>query len=188
MNRGSPPTPSGLVAAALAGALALALSLALPADASACVCASIPLAQRLDDADAAVVGRVRGYANSGSDVSQRVLTFDVDTRVKGDVEGQVAGIEARRILVRVPLGTDCDVTIEPGTTTGLLLTRLPTGGWYATACSVVDAGRLVAAGGEPRGTAVKVAIGLAILALVLLWSLRRLKKGTRPHLPGAPGP
>ena len=154
----------------------------------ACVCANVPLDQRLDDADAAVVGRVRAYAEPDSDIPMRVLTFDVDTRVKGDVSGQVQGVDARRILVQVPLHTDCDVTVEPGTTTGLLLTRLPSGGWYATACSVVDAGRLIAAGGEPRGGAIKVVIGLAILALVLLWSFRRLKKGARPHLPGAPEP
>jgi hypothetical protein len=33
-----------------------------------------------------------------------------------------------------------------------------------------------------------VAIGFVILGLVLLWALRRLRRGTRPHLPGAPQP
>ena len=119
---------------------------------------------------------------------RRVLTFDVDTRVKGDVKGEVQRAGTRRIVVQVPLNTDCDVTVEPGTTTGLLLTRLPGGGWYATACSLVGAGELVAVGGEPRGGTIKVVIGLGILALVLLWAFRRLRKGSRPDLPGAPNP
>jgi len=39
-----------------------------------------------------------------------------------------------------------------------------------------------------RRTIVKVAVGLVILALVLLWALRRRRKGVRPDLPGAPSP
>ena len=30
--------------------------------------------------------------------------------------------------------------------------------------------------------------GIVILGLVLLWALRRLRKGSRPDLPGAPEP
>jgi len=33
-----------------------------------------------------------------------------------------------------------------------------------------------------------VGIGIVILGLVLLWALRRLKRGARPELPGAPEP
>jgi hypothetical protein len=163
-------------------------ALALASPAAACVCADAPVEERLAGADAAVVGKVRAYAEPDSDVPIRVMTFDVETRVKGDVPRQVEGIDARRIFVRVPVDTDCDVTVEAGTTTGLLLTKQPSGAWYATACSVVHAGQLVTEGGEPRGGPIKVAIGAVILALVLLWALRRLRKGTRPHLPGAPRP
>ena len=46
---------------------------------------------------------------------------------------------------------------------------------------------LVAEGGEPRGGVIKVVVGIAILGLVILWALRRLKRGARPDLPGAPG-
>ncbi len=130
---------------------------------------------------------MRAYAEPESDVPVRVMTFDVATRVKGTVPSQVPGIETRRIFVRVPLNTDCDVAVEPGATTGLLLTKQPGGAWYATACSVVPAGLLVTEGGEPRGGPIKVAIGVLILALVLLWALRRLRRGARPNLPGAPG-
>jgi len=69
-----------------------------------------------------------------------------------------------------------------------LLTRAPDGGWLGTACSVVAPGQLVAEGGEPRGGVIKVGIGIVILGLVLLWALRRLRRGARPDLPGAPGP
>jgi hypothetical protein len=151
------------------------------------VCAEAPVEERLDGADAAVVGTVRAYAEPDSDVPMRVLTFDVETRVKGEVPSQVPGSEGRRIFVRVPLNTDCDVTVEAGTTTGLLLTKQPGGAWYASACSVVPAGQLVVEAGEPRGGPIKVAIGAVVLALVLLWALLRLRKGSRPQLPGAPG-
>jgi hypothetical protein len=111
---------------------------------------------------------------------QRFLTIDVEQRVKGDVE--------RRLEVRTPLNTDCDVTAPRDEPIGLLLTSAPDGAWLATLCSVVPAGQLVVEGGEPRGGPIKVAIGAVILALVLLWALRRLRKGSRPELPGAPEP
>jgi hypothetical protein len=31
-------------------------------------------------------------------------------------------------------------------------------------------------------------VGIVILALVVLWALRRLRRGARPDLPGAPLP
>ena len=139
------------------------------------------MSQRLDDADAAVVGAVvaerRGELRGAP---QLVLTVDVDQRVKGDV--------GRVLEVRSPSGSDCDVDVPLDKTIGLLLTRGRGGSWLATACSVVDPGLLVAAGGEPRGGAIKVGVGIVVLLLVLLWALRRLRKGARPDLPGAPRP
>lgn len=117
------------------------------------------------------------------------MVFQIEQRVKGDVRGEQVGSADRAIFVRTPLGTDCDVPLPPmRETTGLLLTRTVEGDWYATACSFVNPNELVAAGGEPRGGPIKVAIGAVILALVLLWALRRLRKGARPDLPGAPQP
>jgi hypothetical protein len=156
-------------------------ALAFASPAVACVCVDTPLAQRLDEADAAIVGRVvaeRQGEVSGAPV--KLLTVEVDQRVKGDVD--------RPLVVRSPSGSDCDVQVPKDEAVGLLLTRAPDGAWLATACSVVAPGPLVAAGGEPRGGPIKVAIGAVILAIVLLWALRRLRKGTRPHLPGAPEP
>jgi hypothetical protein len=160
--------------AALVAALGAAL---LVADtAFACVCATAPLSERLDDSDASVVGRVVETRDEGG---VRLVTVEVDQRVTGDVP--------ERFTARSPLGTDCDLPRLGGRQVGLLLTR--EGDEYSVnLCSIVGAGELVAAGGEPRGGPIKVAIGLVILALVLLWSIRRLRRGARPRLPGAPEP
>jgi hypothetical protein len=166
--------------AALVAAAAVVLALAGSSAALACVCAALPLDERLDDADAAVVGRiVAERAGEVRGAPQRLLTVEVDQRVKGDVE--------RMLVVRSPSGTDCDITVPRNRQTGFLLTKAPDGDWVGTTCSLVGAGELVAAGGEPRGGAIKVAVGLVILALVLLWSFARLRRGTRPQLPGASG-
>jgi len=161
-------------AAALVAAVAVALLLADAA--GACVCANAPLSERLDESDASVVGRVVKTRDVGG---ERLVTVEVDQRVTGDVPEQ--------FVARSPLGTDCDVPRLGDEQVGLLLTR--EGEDYSVSfCSIVGAGELVAAGGEPRGGPIKVAIGLVILALVLLWAFRRLRRGTRPRLPGAPEP
>jgi hypothetical protein len=140
-----------------------------------------PLSQRLDGADAAVVGAVVSERKGElRGAPQLVLTVHVEQHVKGDLP--------RVVAVRSPSGTDCDVDVPLDKTVGFLLTRGPSGTWFASACSVVDAGRLVAAGGEPRGGAIKVVIGIGVLALVLGWALLRLRRGARPNLPGAPEP
>ena len=118
------------------------------------VCSGID-GSALDAADAAVVARLVGSNEGFSSPSGRILTFEVEQRVKGDVGG--------RVDVRSPTGTDCDLDVHEAQTIGLLLTRMPTGEWLGTACSVVDPGELVAAGGEPRGP-IKVGIGIVISA------------------------
>ena len=168
-----------MIRLAIIGVVLGSVWLALPGSAQACVCAEQPLRERLDAADAAIVGRV--VAERSGDVngaSQRLLTIEVDQRVKGDVDGT--------LLVRSPSGSDCDLLGARDEAIGLLLTRAADGAWLGTACSVVAPGRLVAQGGEPRGGAIKVGIGIVILGLVLLWALRRLRRGARPDLPGAP--
>lgn len=156
-------------------------ALALAGPAAAGVCADTPLSQRLDESDAAVVGRVvatRPAEVEGAAVT--LLTVDVDQHVKGDV--------GRSLVVRSPRGSDVDVDVAMDKAVGFLLSRAPDGTWLASACSVVGPGFLVAEGGEPRGGVIKVGIGMVILALVLGWALVRLRKGKRPDLPGAPQP
>lgn len=160
-------------------AAVVAAAVTLVAEAQACVCIDAPLSERLDDADAAFVGRIVGErTREMRGAVQRVLTVEVDQRVKGDVDG--------RIVVQSPSGSDCDLLGVRDEPVGLLLTRAPDGAWQGTACSVVAPGQLVAEGGEPRGGVIKVGIGVVILGLVLLWARRRLRRGARPELPGAP--
>jgi|SRR5918996_4100961 hypothetical protein len=163
----------------VAALAAVVLALATSSAAHACVCMALPIDERLDESDAAVVGRV--VAERIGEVRgapQRFLKVEVDQRVKGDVE--------RTLVVRGPSGTDCDITVRRNRQTGLLLTKAPDGAWVGTTCSLVDAGELVAAGGEPRGGPIKVVVGLVVLALVLLWSFARLRRGSRPQLPRSP--
>jgi hypothetical protein len=151
----------------------MALAAVADADAGgASVCAGQRLSGRLDDADAAIVGRVVDVVEGDR---SRFLTVEVDPRVKGEVE--------RTIYVRLSIYTA--VEVPPDEPIGLLLARAPDGGWL---CSLVPPGPLVVEGGEPRGGVIKVGIGIVILGLVLLWALRRLKRGARPDLPGAPRP
>lgn len=162
-------------------AVVVLLALGAAGAAAACACISAPLRERLDSADAAVAGRVvaeRDATVNGDPV--KLLTFEVEQRVKGGVGGTVE--------IRTPSGTDCDVDIPRDEPIGLLLTEAPDGAWLATQCSVVSAAALVVEGGEPRGTLIKVFVGLVVLALVLLWAFRRRRKGVRPDLPGAPSP
>jgi hypothetical protein len=139
-----------------------------------------PIEDRLDQADAAVVGRVAGPVGTSADPAQRRLKVDVEQRVKGDVPGELE--------ILAPAGTDCDLPERTNRSIGLLLTREPDGTLVGNLCSIANPGQLVVAGGEPRGGGIKVLVGLAILGLVLLWSFRRLKRGSRPDLPGAPRP
>jgi MYXO-CTERM domain-containing protein len=166
----------------LLGAFAVMVAFAFAGDAYACACIQATVQERLDQADAAVVGRVVSDAPYELErgAQARRLEVAVEQRVKGDLGDTV--------FVVVPSGTDCDVDIALETTTGLLLARRPDGQWFASLCSIVTPGELVAAGGEPRGGVIKVVIGVLILALVLSWALRRRARGVRPDLPGAPDP
>jgi hypothetical protein len=166
---------------ALFFAIVVVAALLTADSAVACVCSDIPLRARLDQADAAIIGRVvaeRTGEVKGEPV--RLLTVEVDQHVKGHL--------GNTIVVRSPSGSDCDLLTPMDKPVGLFLTRAPDGTWLGSACSVVAPGPLIAEGGEPRGGAIKVVVGVVILALVLLWALYRLRKGTRPDLPGAPRP
>lgn len=170
-----------MIRAFLLLALAIfALAVVGAGEAQACVCAEEPLDKRLDDADAAVVARLVEERETLTFPPQRTLTFEIDQRVKGDIE--------KRFDLASSGASDCELDVEEGVPVGLLLTRGPAGEWQGTACSVVGAGDLVAEGGEPRGGGIKIVIGVLILALVLSWALRRKLRGTRPQLPGAPEP
>jgi len=126
------------------------------------------------------VGRIVGPVSESADPARRRLRVDVEQRVKGDLP--------RELEILAPAGTDCDLPERTSRSIGLLLGREPDGTLVGNLCSIANPGRLVVAGGEPRGGVIKVFIGFVILGLVILWSYRRLKRGARPDLPGAPRP
>src|SRR5436305_6401412 len=144
-------------------------ALALSAPSLGCVSIDESMGKRLDQADAAVVGTIASRRQI--DVRGQpalLLTIDVEQKIKGRHVGNP-------VLVRAPLHTDCDVQVANGKKRGFLLTKAPDGTYLTSGAGVVAAIPLIAAGGEPRGGVIKVAIGLAILGLVVLWALRRLK-------------
>jgi hypothetical protein len=139
------------------------------------------MTERLADADGAIVGRAVAFRQVRlRGQPTRVVTFDVDYAVKGEF--------GARVQVSGPLGTDCDLAPPEGEAVGVLVTRTPRGGWTSSECGIVSPSQLVAAGDEPKGGAIKIVIGVAILAAVLGWALVRRRRGARPELPGAPGP
>lgn len=146
-------------------ALVLA-AFALAPTALALDCPNVPLDERLDDADVAFVGRVtaeRAAANGGY-----VYRFVVDQNVKGPI-GKEVDI---RSAVRLVDATDKPIVHDEAlgvlaTLAGAELTTEP--------CSLTDPGTLLATSDEPRGNAIKVVIGLLILALVLAYSIRRMR-------------
>ncbi len=164
------------------GAAALLGALALAGSALGCPQVTESMSKRLDDSDAAVVGAV----TSRRQVDVRgapalLLTIDVEQKIKGRHV-------PKPLVVRAPLHTDCDVSLANGQRRGFLLAKAPDGTLLVTGSSVVPATPLIAAGGEPRGGVIKVVIGCLVLGVVLLWALRRLRRGARPELPGAPRP
>jgi hypothetical protein len=52
----------------------------------------------------------------------------------------------------------------------------------ASSCSLVDPGSLMGATDEPKGALIKVAIGLVILGIVLVYSVRRLRRRREAEL------
>jgi hypothetical protein len=131
----------------------------------ACSCpGGLTLEQRLASADAAFVGRlvaVRGQTHE----------FELDQRVKGDLPGD-------RVLVRSGADsaqcglrrTDADEAV------GVLLTRADGGGWASSLCAQTTAGELLRVESPQRGQWPKLLVGVAILGLVLVYALRRLRK------------
>jgi hypothetical protein len=145
----------------------------------------VPLDDRLDDADAAFVGEIlRERQTDVRGTPQRLYAFEVHQQVKGELPDQVDVRSPPECDIR---GEGAPAPAEDGSL-GLLLTRAPDDVWLASTCSVVSPAELVTVGGEPRGGVIKVVLGIAILALVLSWALRRKARGTRPRLPGAPEP
>jgi hypothetical protein len=130
-------------------------------------CPNTPLEERLAPADAAFVGRVTDERAATTGTGQ-VYRFVVDQRVKGPVGREVEVRSAERLV---------DARDEPIVHDEALgvLANLEGAELVTESCLLTDPGALLSASDEPRGNAIKIVIGLAILALVLAYSVRRLR-------------
>jgi hypothetical protein len=156
----------------LGAALVVLATLALAPVALALDCPNIPLDERLQAADVAFVGRVT-EERPAADGTGRVYRFVVDQRVKGSVGREVEVHAASRLVDAAddPLVHDEALGVL-GTLNGARI--------VTESCLLTDPGALLATSDEPRGQWIKVLIGLAILALVLAFSVRRLRRRQPP--------
>ncbi len=137
--------------------------------AAAYTCPQTPLQDRIDQAEAVFVGRATGSrAVSSAGISQRIYTFSVDQEVKGDLQ--------RTVDVRIPvLGRNGGIRVPSDVAAGILMSRTSSG-WYTTRCGITDPGAVLAEVDKPQGNAVRLLIGIVILAAVLWYSIRRVRR------------
>lgn len=141
------------------------------------LCPDIPLPDRLEEADGAFVGRLVARRDEPS--GGGIYRFDVRQRVKGPI-GSVVELRADEPL------TDADGRpLARGAAVGVLA-GLDGAALTTSSCLLTDPAALLAVADEPRGTAIKVALGVLILGLVVGWSVVRRRRGTRPQFPGLP--
>jgi hypothetical protein len=115
------------------------------------------------------VGRSTGSTVvPGEGIPQRLYRFAVDQEVKGDV--------GRTVSVRIPVDPANGGQLVPlDVAAGILMNRT-NGEWFTTRCGITDPGAVLAEVDQPKGNAVKLAIGILILGAVLAYSVRRVKR------------
>jgi hypothetical protein len=139
-------------------------------------CPNLPLADRLEAADAAFVGRLVAVRTGATASSYR---FDVLQQVKGPVSGVV------EIRAAEPLTDSEGRAVTPPAEVGVFA-ALDGATLTTTSCLLTDPAALLAEADQPRGAAIKVVLGALLVIGVVLWALVRRRRGTRPELPGAP--
>jgi hypothetical protein len=131
-------------------------------------CPNVPLDERLSEVDVAFVGRVTAERPSTLGAG-RVYEFLVDQNVKGPV-GREVDVDATTRLVDArnkPLVHDEALGVMGDLDGARIVTQ---------SCLLTDPGALLAASDEPKGNAIRLVIGILILAAVLAYSIRRLRK------------
>ena len=133
-------------------------------------CPNVPLDERLSEVDVAFVGRVT--AERPTPGGGRSYQFLVDQTVKGPV-GREIDVDARTRLV--------DATDKPLVHDEALgvLANLDGARVVTEPCLLTDPGTLLSVSDEPKGNAIRLLIGILILAAVLAYSVRRLRHRRR---------
>ena len=96
----------------------------------------------------------------------------MDQKVKGDIGDTV--------VVRIPVrpangGERIPIDVAAG-----ILANRAGATWFTTRCGITDPGAVLATVDEPKGNAIKLGIGILILASVLGYSVRRLRRKNAP--------
>ena len=150
----------------------LVTALLLPSVASAVTCPG-SITDRLHNADVGFAGHLISItpvaANGG--IAQFDYRFVIDKAAKGPL-GKETTVRAVQLvdLENRPLTSSYHDTV------GVIASPGAGGRLVTTSCGLVDAGSLLGAADAPKGGGVKVLIGLGIAALVIGYSIRRLKK------------
>ena len=152
---------------------AFAAALLLPSAASAASCTTQSVQDKLAGADIAFVGRVVAQRplQQANGLPQFDYVFTVSHAVKGVPTARVTVRSARLVdLSGVPLTPTFHEDV------GVLAGRVKGGRLVTSSCGLADAVTLLDASDAPRGGGIKVVIGLLIAGLVILYSVRRVKK------------
>ena len=137
-------------------------ALVLAGDAAACSCAAGPIAQRVDAADAAFVGRLL-------EVRGTTYVYDNDRTIKGDLGERILVTSGRSEAQCGLRRSKADEEV------GVLLTHAGSG-WASSLCAQTTAPDLLSVDDEPPGQQIRLAIGVLILLAVLGYSLLRLRR------------
>ena len=156
------PLLARLVAACVA-------ALVLAPSAFALDCPNVPLDERLSDADIAFVGRVTAERPSQTG---RAYEFVVDQTVKGPVGREIDVDSATRLVDAADKPLVHDEALG-------VLADLDGARVVTEPCLLTDPGALLSASDEPKGNAIRLLIGILILAAVLAYSIRRLRHRRR---------
>jgi hypothetical protein len=148
------------------------LWLAMPATAWGANCrVDESVKDKLDGAEVAFVGRVLSVTRVPGETG--VPTFDY----RFTIDRSVKGVTGTRATLRAAKLVDIDnQVVAPSNVTIGVLARHVGGRLVTNSCALVDPGSLMGASDEPKGGPIKLVIGIVILGIVVVYSLRRLQR------------
>lgn len=149
-------------------AAAIVAALAVPPGAAALDCPNVRIEKRYELAEAAFVGRVLSTRPAPGTGGELFYRFRVEQPAKGSF-GREVEVRAARLVDADDRPIIRDASI------GVFVAydgAVPT----TSSCALTDPGALLEVSDRPKGTAIKLGVGVVILAAVLLFSLVRLKR------------